>query len=491
MKITSIPSIGKRTKADVLIVPFVQKAKSAECVAEVNAAIKANFTPAIKNRDFTGKEGETNISYSSKLPEARILLVGLGSEKNITLETLRKAYAKATGIARKMQLSSVNAFLPELSHLDCDETARAIADSMLLSNYAFAQYKTREAKEMHLLQKGGLLGTFNKKVLSESEAVVKGVFLARNLVNENSHVITTDYFCNLARDFAKKNAAVKTTILRGVELEKKGLGLLSAVGRAGEYPPALIIIEYQGNPSSKEVTAFVGKGMTYDTGGLNMKPTGGIEGMRSDMGGAAAVFGTLEAAIAMKLKKNLLAVVATAENSVDSTSYKPGDIYTSYSGLTVEIGNTDAEGRLILADALSYVEKNYKPSRIIDLATLTGAIVIALGSHAIGLFSPDDQLAQDLEKAGAKTFERVWRFPMFPEYKEGLKAQFADIVNVGGREGASILAAMFLKEFVKKTPWAHLDIAGTAVTKKPHDYCPTWGTGVGVRLLIEFLQGGK
>ena len=303
--------------------------------------------------------------------------------------------------------------------------------------------------------------------------------------------MTTEFFCTLAEELAKKESALKVKVYREKELEELGLGLLLAVGRGAEVPPRLIIIEYRGDPSSNDVTALVGKGMTYDTGGLNIKATGSMETMRSDMSGAAAVFGTMQAAAAMKLKKNLIGVVATAENSVDARSYKPGDIYKGYKGLTVEIANTDAEGRLILADALSFVEKNYEPTRIIDLATLTGAIVIALGNQAIGLFSNDDELAASLTRAGEHTYERLWRMPLFSEFKEQIKSQYADIKNSGGREGGSITAALFLQKFVEKTPWAHLDIAGRAVTAKPEGYCPSWATGAGVRLLIRYLQQGR
>lgn len=266
------------------------------------------------------------------------------------------------------------------------------------------------------------------------------------------------------------------------------MGLLLAVNRGSDSDPAFIIIEYKGNPKSKEKTVLVGKGITYDTGGLNIKVSN-METMKGDMGGAAAVMGTIVAAASLDLKVNVTAVIPTTENSISSRSYKPGDIYKSYSGKTVEIGNTDAEGRLILADALAYAVDHLKPTRLIDLATLTGAMIIALGTETIGLFSNNDALADGLIRSGSDTYERVWRLPLHEEYRDQLKSDFADIRNIGGRAAGSITAAIFLQEFVGKTPWAHLDIAGTAYLEDgAKRYHPKYGTGSGVRLLIDFLE---
>ena len=231
--------------------------------------------------------------------------------------------------------------------------------------------------------------------------------------------------------------------------------------------------------------------MTYDTGGLNLKPTGSMETMKSDMGGAAAALSALSVAATLKLPLNVTVVVPSAENSIGSLSYKPGDVYTSYAGKTVEIGNTDAEGRLILADALAYISSKIKPSRIVDLATLTGAMEITFGGETIGVMSNNDDLVDSLIKSGNETFERLCRLPLHEEYKEQLKSDLADIKNIGGRSAGSITAALFLQEFVGNIPWAHLDIAGTAFYSEPRRYHPKHATGVGVRLLIEFLENLK
>lgn len=266
------------------------------------------------------------------------------------------------------------------------------------------------------------------------------------------------------------------------------MGLLLAVGRGSDKEPLLTMLTYTGNPKSREHTILIGKGVTYDTGGLNVKPTGSMESMKCDMAGAATVLGVLATVAALGLKLNVTALVPATENAIGSKSFKPGDVYVSHNGKSIEIGNTDAEGRLILADALSYAVKHLKPTRMIDLATLTGAMDVALGSEATGLFSNDDKLAEQLHKAGESTFERVWRMPLFPEYRDQLRSDIADLKNIGTRSGGSITAAYFLKEFVDDIPWAHLDIASTAYLNESKRYHPKFGTGIGVRLITELLE---
>jgi leucyl aminopeptidase len=252
----------------------------------------------------------------------------------------------------------------------------------------------------------------------------------------------------------------------------------------------LILLHYKGDPKSKDLTAVVGKGITFDTGGLNLKPTGSIETMKCDMAGAAAVLGILKACQALKLKKNVIGVIAAAENAISAEAYKPGDVYISHSGKSVEITNTDAEGRLVLADALSYVQTHYELSRVIDLATLTGGVVVALGEEATGLFSNDDALINQLKKASARTGERIWELPLYPEYLDALKSPIADLKNSrNGRKASAGSGAMFLRQFIEEDlPWAHLDIAGTAYLSETSPYSPSYATGVGVKLLIEFLE---
>lgn len=353
----------------------------------------------------------------------------------------------------------------------------------------------------HALKKGGaqLLEevTFAEatkdaeKIIKESLTLSEAVYFARDLVNGNADMVTPQHLAAVAHGIAKGSKKVKTTVLTKKEIEKEKMGLLLAVNQGSHRDPAFIIVSYKGNPSSKDHTVLIGKGITYDTGGLNLKPTGSMETMRCDMGGAAAVLGTLKAIADLELKVNVTAVVPSTENSISATSYKPGDVYTSHSGKTVEIGNTDAEGRLVLADALSYTTKKLKPTRIIDFATLTGAMVITLGEVATGMMSNDDKLAESIACAGNATYERAWRLPLFEEYKKQLKSDVADIKNIGGKEAGSITAALFLQEFVGETPWAHLDIAGTAFLSQERFYNPKLATGVGVRLAVELLRSHK
>ncbi len=266
------------------------------------------------------------------------------------------------------------------------------------------------------------------------------------------------------------------------------MGLLAAVSRGSAVEPAFIILSYKGFARSKDHTVLVGKGITYDTGGLNLKPTGSMETMRDDMSGGATALAAIGVAASLNLKVNVTAVVPSTENAIDSKSFKPGDVYKAHSGMSVEIGNTDAEGRLALADALSYSVQNLKPTRIIDFATLTGSMVIALGEGMSGLYCNDDKLCSALLHASDRTAEILWSMPLYDPYKEQLKSDIADIKNIGGRAAGSVTAALFLREFVDTAPWAHIDIAGTAFASKERGYWPKNGVGFGVRLMIDFLN---
>ena len=489
MNFTSVPELSKRTAADVLVIPFWQGKTKADAAAAVSP-IKAQSLGPIASGDFKGKAGECALVYPSGEKEKRFLLVGLGEKAKCTVESLRRAYSAVAKRCHGGKFKKLNLILPKA--LSEEEAAQGVADGLLLPNYNFDRYKQvcLNGEAPVLIDTVRLIGASRKAIAKakHSATVCEGVYFARDLVNGNADEVNPEYFCDVARKLSTKFSKVKAKIFDRKALVKNKMGLILAVGQGAEFDPALIILEYKGDPKSKEHTAVVGKGVTFDTGGLNLKPTGSIETMKCDMGGAAAAFGTLFAAASLGLKLNLTAVIPTVENSVDSRSYKVGDVYTSYLGKSVEIGNTDAEGRLILADALAYTQKKLKPKRIIDLATLTGACVIALGEEATGLMSNDDKLAAAITASGERTFERCWRLPIFDEYREKLKSDIADLKNTGGRAGGTITAAMFLKEFIGDTPWAHLDIAATAYLDKPMRYQPKNATGVGVRLLVDYLE---
>ena len=488
MDFLTVSTLEKRKRADILVLPF-WKGKNAAEPASSFEKLKQFVEGPLKTKDFKGKEGEVLILYGDKQQEPRIALLGLGEQKKISVEILRRAYANVVKACHQLKIKTVNVLFPTLQKLD---VIRGISEGLLLANYAYEKLKKETIKEKStvLVQKAYLIGAGKKENASAKKyaAICEGVCLARDLVNGNADDITPQTLVKTAQNLAKKFPHVKTIAFNKKRLEKEGFGLLIAVNRGSNREPSLITVAYRGNPKSKDCTVIVGKGVTYDTGGLNLKPTGYMETMKSDMSGAATALGTIYAAASIRLKCNVTAVIPTTENSIGSHSYKPGDVYISYAGKTVEIGNTDAEGRLILADALAYASRKLKPTRIIDFATLTGAMVIALGEETTGFMSNDDKLAKAMIHAGEETFERVWRLPIFEEYKKQLKSDIADIKNIGGRSAGSITAALFLQEFVGDLPWAHCDIAGTAYLTKARRYHPKNGTGVGIRLMIEFLE---
>ncbi|MCB1107383.1 MAG: leucyl aminopeptidase [Chlamydiia bacterium] len=479
-------SVSKRPKADLVVVPFFKTQKGAAPAVNL-PDLKGVIDPILKAGDFSGKEGATMLAYLTGKSEKRLLLLGLGKETECSMEGLRKSYAAAMKRCQGKKWSHVNFVLPKCPKLDA---ARAVSEGIALASYLFDEWKSKEGKKPFHLKKGVLVGTSDSAACKKTLGILKGVNLARDLVNGNALDVTPQALAAEGKRLAKQYGSVKATVLTKKELEKEKMGLLLAVGSGGRVDPALVMVEYRGAPGSDDLTMVVGKGVTFDTGGLNLKPTGFIEDMRADMGGAAAALGLIQAAAEIKLKANIAAVIPTTENGIDAHSYKPGDVYRAHSGKTVEITNTDAEGRLILADALSYGQKRFHPDRIIDLATLTGAIVVALGDLRTGLFSNNDKLAKLCEKAGEASGEKVWRMPLDPEYRPLLNSDIADIKNAGGKRIAgSVTAAIFLQEFVeKKTPWIHLDIAGTAFLEKGRDYHLSQATGVGVRLLIELLE---
>lgn len=492
MLISLLSKAESRKPADILILPFWEKpTKPKACIP------LKEFTDPLKcvldHKDFQGKSGETVLVYLPKGgQETRCLLLGLGKEEKLSVDTLRCSYAAAVKLCQRKKWFSLNVFVPntaELRELSVEECLRGITEGILLSNYKWDQ-KSNPNESTQLLKSVVLMGVLSKHLplIKELESVAESVYFARDLVNGSADIITPSYLVESAQKIEKRFPQIKTTVFDKKRLEKEKMGLLLAVGKGSPHDPAFIMMSYKGNPSSKDHTVLIGKGITFDTGGLNLKPTGSMETMRDDMAGAACVFGTLTAVASLGLKVNVTAVVATAENAIGGKSYKPGDVYRGYSGKTVEVGNTDAEGRLTLADALSYTVKHLAPSRIVDIATLTGAIVVALGENISGMMSNDDQLSKQLLEASAKTNELLWRMPLHAPYKEALKSDIADIRSVGGRPGSSITAALFLEDFVENVPWAHIDIGGTAFGSKEKDYLPKNGSGVGIRLFVEFLK---
>lgn len=489
------PDLQRREHADMLVIPF-WKNKKVECAADIGSLKKTVFPP-IDTEDFQGKEGEVLIIYpEAAQKERRIALLGLGDKEKITVEKLRRSLASFVKACRKYKIKEINIILPKSSSLSNEEVLRGIAEGLLLSNYTFDKLKGSIAKEKTsaLLSKTTFIGlnkneqTFLKKCLE----ICKGVHFVRDLVNENADTMTPEYLAQIAKDIAKKAPHMKATVFDKQRIVKENMGLVHAVGRGSIHPPTFIILEYKGNPKSRDHTVLVGKGVTYDTGGLDLKNVAGfgtMESMKCDMGGAATVLGVIYTAANLGLKENITVVIPAVENAISGSSFKPGDVYQSYLGKTVEITSTDAEGRLILADAIAYASKKLKPSRIIDFATLTGGIDIALGSELTGLMSNDDGLANAMISSGESSGERLWRLPLVQEYRELLKSEVADLKNTAGRSASSIKAAIFLQEFLDENiPWAHCDIASTAFLPESLRYHPRHATGICLRLMIDFFE---
>lgn len=480
----------KRPKADALVIPFwKRKDKQVQIASTLKGDISNSLNAILASGDFKGEQGETLFIYRLEGREKRIIMLGLGLEEKLNPEGLRCAYGALTKSCFSKKISSLNVVLPHpvtLSHV----LFQACVEGLLLANYSFKGWKEQKSNEQGtvLIDKVSWIGAPLKgsQIVEETLAISEGVYYARDLVNGNADEITPQYLSACARGLAKEYPALKTTILDKKQIEKENMGLLLAVNRGSSLDPAFIIMEYKGDPKSKDHTVVVGKGITYDTGGLNLK-VANMENMKADMSGAAVCFGIIKALCAMNVKLNVTAVIPSTENAIDANSFKPGDVYKSYLGLTVEMLNSDAEGRLVLADALAYANAKLKPTRMIDFATLTGAIDIALGNEAIGLMSNNDGLADAFDQAGQETFERVWRLPLYPEYRDRLRSDIADIKSWNGRSASSCVAATFLKEFVGETPWVHFDIASTAFAQEARRYHPKYGTGIGVRLMMSYL----
>ena len=487
MKHSYAPSLDKRDAADLAVLPFWEGPAEAAELGKLKGLVQTSLSSG----DFKGKNGECLLLYPEGEREGRFLLLGLGKGEKATPETLRRAYSCAAAAARGKKAKTVNVVFPRSRTLSREDLLRGVWEGLLLANYGFNHLKGDSLKEaLPLIEKICWIGVERKEepLLEKLRTIAGGVYLARELVNGNADDVTPRMLADTALSLAKSNAKLKTAIYDKKWLEQQKMGLILAVNRASSNDPFLIQMSYKGNPRSKEHIVLVGKGVTYDTGGLSLKPTDGMLTMKCDMAAAAAAMGAIYVAAALGLKVNVTALAPVVENCIGSRSYKPGDVYRGYSGKTVEIGNTDAEGRLILADALSYAVQNLKPTSLIDLATLTGAIVIALGEEISGLYTNDETLAGDLTAASEKTAELLWRMPLHSEYRDALKSDIADLVSVGGRDAGSMKAALFLQEFVGDASWAHLDIAGPAFLTKPKYYNPTKATGYGVRLLVEFLE---
>jgi leucyl aminopeptidase len=490
MKIDSIIANPLKHSSAALVIGCWENVQD-DLFSACDAALDGCLGRLAANREFSGKANTSRLIHTlGKLPTERLLLVGLGKKGDKEDERLRQAAGNAVQALRSARVAS---FASALHLAGTSKTAlAAVCEGTLLGGYAFDHYKTKDMDERFgfagmtlLLPKGA-----NRKeagaMIERTVALCRGVSLARDLVSHPGNVATTGYLATAAHELAARHK-LSCEILEMDELERLGMNALLAVGKGSAEPPRLIVLEYRGGGEKERPVVLVGKGITFDSGGISIKPGAGMEEMKTDMAGGAAVLGAMEAAAGLGLPVNLVVIIPTAENMPDGKAYKPGDVVTSLSGTTIEITNTDAEGRLVLCDALHFAQR-YKPAAMIDLATLTGACVVALGHEASGLMGNDQRLVSALKKAGEMCGERVWELPLWDGYGETMKSDIADLRNAGNRDGGSITAGWFLKQFVGKTHWAHLDIAGTAWSDKARPCAPKGATGVGVRLLIEYLR---
>jgi len=493
-----------RTRADVVaLLLFADRRLLLRQKRQLKKMLGAAASP-LEAGAFAADFQETFLLYPGKARTRFLLLVGAGKAGELTLERLRKAAASAAKSALKLRATSLAFAEPDsdalaLSPLGAEtdlweRVGCALAEGVALSLYRFDRYLTTRRPERKPLRRFIILSESPARLrrlrngITLARAVCQGTVLARDLANAPGNEIYPDTLGRRARSVARRSG-LRVSVLREEKIRALRMGGLLGVSQGSKNGPRFIIMEM--NRTRRHGTVvLVGKGVTFDSGGISIKPSAGMAEMKMDMSGAAAVIGTMEAAARLRLPVHLVGLIPATENLPSGTALKPGDILTHANGKTSEVDNTDAEGRLILADALSYATR-YKPDLVIDLATLTGACVVALGHVSSGMMGNDQEMMNRLKEAGEQVYERVWQLPLYEEYASLIKSSVADVKNVGGRWGGAITAAMFLKTFIGDYRWIHLDIAGTAMTEEPSDYIPKGGSGVGVRLLIEFLRHWK
>lgn len=458
--------------------------------AELDRAAGGGLTRAVRAAAFKGKKfSALEVVAPGSLALDRVVIVGLGAAADLAAGDWFRLGGAAAGKLSGAHAAEVTVVVERPGGAVSGADAADAALGFLLRDYRFDRYKSKSGEDD---EQGTKTAVFATEDLAGADAawsatapIANGVVLARDLVNEPANVLGTVEFAERASALA--DLGVRVEVLGEPEMRAERMNALLGVSQGSVRPPRLVVLEWRGGAEGEAPLLFVGKGVVFDSGGISIKPAQGMEDMKGDMGGAAAVTGLLSALAGRKAKVNAIGVIGLVENMPDGNAQRPGDIVTARSGTTIEVINTDAEGRLVLADALHYAIERFKPKLVIDLATLTGAIMVALGHHHAGLFSNDDTLSANLTEAGLATGEAVWRMPLGRDYDKMIESKFADIKNTGGRYGGSITAAQFLKRFVGDTPWAHLDIAGTAMGSPATETNRSWGSGWGVRLLERFV----
>ncbi len=482
-------------KSEAIVVPHFEDEKELHgAVRRLDKKLGGAIKEMLNEGDFEGKLNQLSVMYTrGTIPAKRVVLTGLGKKGDFNTEKLRGAFAAAARHIRSLKLKD---FCTSLSFIDhnqpVDNIAQAVVEGSVLGLYRYTAFKTldrnknKDIKEFVIIEEKVDACKVIRSAADIAEVITRAVYFTRDMVSAPGNEMTPTAMAGQARNIAtRKNVILK--ILDEKKMEKIGMNALLGVARGSDEPAKFIILEYRGGKKSDQPVAIVGKGLTFDSGGISIKPAEKMDEMKSDMAGGAAVLGVIMAAADLRLPVNIVGLIPATENLPGGSAYKPGDILKSLSGQTIEVISTDAEGRLIMADALTYAGR-FKPAAVIDVATLTGACVIALGDRVTGMMGTDDKLKRKIRDAAEATGERVWELPLWEDYHEMIKSDVADYKNTAGRHGAAITAAAFLSKFVGDYPWVHLDIAGPALLAKDQPYIPKGASGVGVRLLVQFLR---
>ncbi|WP_108683543.1 leucyl aminopeptidase [Methyloceanibacter sp. wino2] len=482
--------------ADGIAVVFAEEGpKLTPAAQDLDKKTKGLLRQAAKIAGFKGKQGTSvDVLAPQGVKFARIVLVGLGKLKDYANDDWLNFGGAVRGKLTGREGDTAHVYLETAKDDITPEDVASFALGAQLRNYTFDKYKSKKPtkndddKSLKRLVIHCADPRAAGRAYTPERAILDGVNFARDLVNEPANVLNPAEFAARAKTLTK--AGVQVTVLSEAQMKRLGMGALLAVGQGSENTSHVAVMQWKGGGrQGGDPIAIVGKGVTFDTGGISLKPAAGMEDMKGDMGGAGCVAGLMLALAERKAKVNVVGVIGLVENMPSGTATRPGDVVESMSGTTIEVLNTDAEGRMVLADCLWYAQEKFKPKAVINLATLTGAVMVALGKLHAGLFSNNDELSEQLTAAGKETGETLWRLPLGPKYDKLIDSKVADIKNTGGRWGGSISAAQFLQRFIKPdTPWAHLDIAGTAMASEPTEVNRSWGSGFGVRLLDRFIR---
>lgn len=487
ISVTNVPAAELDTEA--LILAFTEETERAAPWEAVDAALDGRIAEVLAGPVFQGKAGQSHsLAGGIEGGPREIVLVGLGPAEDLGLEAWRRAVGRGCKEARGRGARRVAVAVAELEGLEGSDLAAAASEAAVLAGYRFQEYKEAPSDQVDIDELAVAVADDGAgDAVDRARIVAEAACWVRDLVNRPGNAKRTPQLADAALEMAEE-LGLRAELIDTKRCEEIGLNALLAVGKGSDAPPRMVILEHRPDGADESPVVLVGKGVTFDSGGISIKPSKDMGDMKGDMAGAGAVFGTLRAAAELQLPTWVVGVTPLAENLPGSTSYRPGDILRAYGGTTIEVINTDAEGRLILADALAYAGKRYEPACLVDLATLTGACVVALGEDTAGLMSNDDDLCEALLAAGEATGERLWRLPAWDDYDSLIDSDVADVKNSGGRRAGAITAGKFLQRFAGESRWAHLDIAGPAFLSKAGDYQPKGGTGFGVRLLTRWLE---